>query len=180
MSALGIGVRTVLPETLPALTRQGIAHYFATGQVLPTPDRIWPHWQHSAGVFVTVSTQRQPRGCWGSLQPSSTNLATATIRVAVGAVSRDWRYVALQASELESAAIQVAIVRRVVPITSLKGVDPTRTGLFIRSENRGAVLLPGEALTTTWQLATARRWAGIPADEPVKLFRVEVDLLHEF
>ncbi|MCJ2544180.1 AMMECR1 domain-containing protein [Thermostichus vulcanus] len=169
-----------LPETLPALARQAIAHYFATGQLLPTPEGIPPHWRRSAGVFVTVSTHRQPRGCWGSLQPSSRDLATATIRAAVGAVSRDWRYVPLRAGELETASIQVAIVRRVVPIVSVEGVDPTRMGLFIRSGTQGAVLLPGEALTPEWQLATARRWAGIPAEQPVELFRVEADLLHEF
>ncbi|MCF2972688.1 AMMECR1 domain-containing protein [Synechococcus sp. Nb3U1] len=168
------------PETLPALARQAIAHYFATGQVLPTPDGIPPHWRRSAGVFVTVSTDRQPRGCWGSLEPSSGDLATATIRAAVGAVSRDWRYVPLRATELETASIQVAMVRRVVPIVSVEGVDPTRMGLFIRSGAQGAVLLPGEALTTEWQLSTARRWAGIPAGQPVELFRVEAELLHEF
>lgn len=168
------------PQTLPALARQAIAYYFATGQVLPTPAGIPPHWQRSAGVFVTVTTHRQPRGCWGSLEPRSADLATATIQAAVGAVSRDWRYPPLQAGELETAAIQVAIVRRVVPIPSVEGLDPTRMGLFIRSGPQGAVLLPGEALTPEWQLATARRWAGIPADQPVELFRVEADLLHEF
>ena len=180
--------RPPLPDTLPALARQAIAHYFATGQVLPPPEEIPPHWQRSAGVFVTVSTEGRPRGCWGSLDPSGEDLARATIRAAVGAVTRDWRYVPLRPGELESAAIQVAIVRRVVPIALLgrspfaavEQVDPTRTGLFIRSGTRGAVLLPGEALTTEWQLATAKRLAGIPVDQPVELFRVEAELLHEF
>jgi len=180
--------RPPLPDTLPALARQAIAHYFATGQVLPPPDEIPPHWQRSAGVFVTVSTEGRPRGCWGSLDPGGEDLARATIRAAVGAVTRDWRYGPLQPGELESAAIQVAIVRRVVPLASagrspfaaVEQVDPTRTGLFIRSGTRGAVLLPGEALTTEWQLATAKRLAGIPADQPVELFRVEAELLHEF
>ncbi|MEN9224786.1 MAG: AMMECR1 domain-containing protein [Thermostichus sp. HHBFW_bins_43] len=169
-----------LPETLPALARQAIAHYFLTGEILPTPEGIPAHWQRSAGVFVTVSTDRRPRGCWGSLDPGGENLATATIRAAVGAVSRDWRYVPLRATELESASIQVAIVRRVVPIASVQGLDPTRMGLWIRSGTQGAVLLPGEALTTEWQLSTAKRLAGIPAPQPVELFRVEADLLHEF
>ncbi|MFS8793254.1 AMMECR1 domain-containing protein [Synechococcus sp. R55.8] len=180
--------RQPLPDTLPALARQAIAYYFATGQVLPPPEEIPPHWRRSAGVFVTVSTEGRPRGCWGSLDPSGEDLARATIRAAVGAVTRDWRYVPLQPGELESASIQVAIVRRVVPIASagrspfaaVEQVDPTRMGLFVRSGTRGAVLLPGEALTTEWQLATAKRLAGIPADQPVELFRVEAELLHEF
>ncbi|MEN9202519.1 MAG: AMMECR1 domain-containing protein [Thermostichus sp. DG_1_6_bins_120] len=174
------GIPPSLPDTLPALARQAIAYYFATGQVLPTPEGIPPQWRRSAGVFVTVSRNRQPRGCWGSLQPSADNLATATIRAAVGAVSRDGRYLPLRATELETASIQVALVRRVVPIASVQDIDPTRTGLFIRSGTQGAVLLPGEALTSEWQLATARRWAGIPAGQPVELFRVEAELLHEF
>ncbi|MFS8858108.1 AMMECR1 domain-containing protein [Synechococcus sp. H55.7] len=169
-----------LPETLPALARQAIAHYFATGQVLPAPEEIPPHWRRPAGVFVTVTREGRPRGCWGSLDPGGEDLARATIRAAVGAVTRDWRYPPLRPGELESASIQVAIVRRVVPIPSLEQVDPTRMGLFIRTGTRGAVLLPGEALTTEWQLSTAKRLAGIPADQPVELFRVEAELLHEF
>ncbi len=169
-----------LPETLPALARQAIAHYFATGQVLPAPAEIPPHWQHPAGVFVTVSKEGRPRGCWGSLDPRGEDLARATIWAAVGAVTRDWRYRPLQPGELESASIQVAIVRRVVPLASLEQVDPTRMGLFVRAGTRGAVLLPGEALTTAWQLSTAKQLAGIPADQPVELFRVEAELLHEF
>ncbi len=177
-----------LPNTLPALARQAIAHYFITGEILPPPEGILAHWQRkgsvllarTAGVFVTVSTDGKPRGCWGSLDPSGENLAIATIRAAVGAVSRDWRYVPLRAAELEAAAIQVAIVRRVVPIASVEQLDPTRMGLFIRSGTQGAVLLPGEALTTEWQLSTAKRLAGIPAAQPVELFRVEAELLHEF
>jgi len=169
-----------LPETLPALARQAIAHYFATGQVLPAPEEIPPHWRRPAGVFVTVTREGRPRGCWGSLDSGAEDLARATIRAAVGAVTRDWRYPPLRPGELESAAIQVAIVRRVVPIASLEQVDPTRMGLFVRSGARGAVLLPGEALTTAWQLSTAKQLAGIPADQPVELFRVEAELLHEF
>jgi AMMECR1 domain-containing protein len=169
-----------LPKTLPALARQAIAHYFATGQVLPAPEEIPPHWRRPAGVFVTVTREGRPRGCWGSLDPGGEDLARATIRAAVGAVTRDWRYRPLQPGELESASIQVAIVRRVVPIPSLEQVDPTRMGLFIRAGTRGAVLLPGEALTTAWQLSTAKQLAGIPADQPVELFRVEAELLHEF
>ncbi len=169
-----------LPETLPALARQAIAHYFATGQVLPAPEEIPPHWRRPAGVFVTVTREGRPRGCWGSLDPGGEDLARATIRAAVGAVTRDWRYPPLRPGELESASIQVAIVRRVVPIASLEQVDPTRMGLFVRSGTRGAVLLPGEALTTEWQLSTAKQLAGIPADQPVELFRVEAELLHEF
>jgi len=166
--------------TLPALARQAIAHYFATGQILPAPEEIPLPWRRSAGVFVTVSREGRPRGCWGSLDPGGEDLARATIRAAVGAVTRDWRYPPLRPGELASASIQVAIVRRVVPIQSLEQVDPTRMGLFVRSGTRGAVLLPGEALTTEWQLSTAKQLAGIPADQPVELFRVEAELLHEF
>jgi AMMECR1 domain-containing protein len=180
LAAGSTGRSQPLPDTLPALARQAIAHYFMTGEILPPPEGIPAHWQRSAGVFVTVSTDGKPRGCWGSLDPSGENLAIATIRAAVGAVSRDWRYVPLRAAELESAAIQVAIVRRVVPIASVEQLDPTRMGLFIRSGTQGAVLLPGEALTTEWQLSTAKRVAGIPAAQPVELFRVEAELLHEF
>ena len=162
-----------LPETLPALARQAIGHYFASGQVLPAPEEIPPHWRRPAGVFVTVTREGRPRGCWGSLDPGGEDLTRATIRVAVGAVTRDWRYPPLRPGELESASIQVAI-------PSLEQVDPTPMGLFIRTGTRGAVLLPGKALTTAWQLSTAKRLAGIPADQPVELFCVEAELLHEF
>ncbi|NJK62697.1 MAG: AMMECR1 domain-containing protein [Synechococcaceae cyanobacterium SM2_3_1] len=127
-----------------------------------------------------MSRQEEQRGCWGTLVPTAENLATATMKAAIGAATRDWRYPPLQAWELPTASIQVAIVKSWVPIESIQQVDPVHQGLFLRSGTLGAVLLPGEALTTEWQLATARHLAGIPAGARIELFRVEVEMLHEF
>jgi AMMECR1 domain-containing protein len=167
-------------DSLPALARSTLDHYFATGQVLSVPDPLPQEWQRSSGLFVTLSLEGQTRGCWGTIQATAPNLALATIRAVIGAATRDWRYPPLKASELSQIAIQVAIVHDIHPIDSVTQLDPTRSGLLIRSGNQGAVLLPGEALTPQWQLSTARQLAGIPPQAPVHLFRVEAELIHEF
>lgn len=168
------------PETLPQLARAALEHYFATGDLIASPQPIPTEWQRSAGVFVTLSRDGRTRGCWGTLVPTSPDLAQATIRAALGAAQRDHRYPPLRASELPEVSIQVAVVREVIPIRSTSEIDPTRSGVFIRAGGQGGVLLPGEALTSEWQLATARRWAGIPDHIPVEIFRVDALLLHEY
>ena len=166
--------------TLPQLAREALEHYFATGDLLSPPDPLPSPWQRSTGVFVTLSQQGRTRGCWGTLLSASPDLAQATIRAAVGAATRDPRYPPLQAAELSEISIQVALVEQVLPIQSMTEVDPTQAGVFVRAGSQGGVLLPGEALTSDWQIATARRWAGIPPEVPVEIFRVEAQLLHEF
>lgn len=168
------------PETLPQLARLALEHYFATRDLLPPPDPMPTDWRRSTGVFVTLSHQGQTRGCWGTLVSVAPDLAQATIRAAIGAATRDPRYPPLRASELQEISIQVALVEQVHPIQSPTEIDPTRSGLFVRSGSQGGVLLPGEALTSEWQMATARRWAQIPQSSPVEVFRVEAQLLHEF
>ncbi len=166
--------------TLPQLARETLEHYFATGDLLSPPEPLPQSWRRSTGVFVTLSQQGQTRGCWGTLISASPDLAQATIRAAVGAATRDPRYPPLRATELPQISIQVALVEQVAPIQSITEVDPTQAGVFVRAGSQGGVLLPGEALTSDWQIATARRWAGIPPGVPVEIFRVEAQLLHEF
>lgn len=167
------------PETLPQLARIALEHYFATGDLPPAPDPIPDSWQRSHGVFVTLSHQGRTRGCWGTLQSVSPDLAQATIHAAIGSATRDPRYPPLRAAELPEISIQVALVKQVSPIRSMDEIDPTQSGIFVRSGSQGGVLLPGEALTSEWQIATARRWAGIPQQVPVEMFRVEAQVLHE-
>jgi len=167
------------PSTLPALARQAIREYLSTGAVLDPPELL-AAWQKQQGVFVTLSLGGQMRGCWGSLTPTAANLAQATIQAAIGAATRDPRYPPLRLTELEQVRIQVALIESVTPVADLQGLDPTRFGLWIRSGGQGAVLLPGEALTTQWQLSRAKALAGIPPAAPVELFRVTATMIHEF
>ncbi|GAB4218270.1 MAG: AmmeMemoRadiSam system protein A [Synechococcales cyanobacterium] len=167
-----------MPTTLPELARYALEHYFATGEVAALP-HIPPAWQGSQGVFVTLSLRGQMRGCWGSLTPTAPTLAEGTIRAAIGAATRDPRFPPLRRSELPHVRIQVALIRDAQPVEHLAALDPTRTGLWIRHGTQGAVLLPGEALTTQWQLARAKALAGIPPTATVELFRVDADLLRE-
>ncbi len=167
-------------DNLPQLARLALTHYFESGQVPVMPSSRISPWSESSGLFVTLTHQGRARGCWGSLVPVAPDLATATIQAAIGAATQDWRYPPVQASELDILSIQVSIIQQVFPIQSLAHIDPTQSGLFIRSGPQGAVLLPGEALTAQWQLATARKLAGIPENAEVELFQVEAEIFHDF
>jgi uncharacterized protein (TIGR00296 family) len=178
--------RTQSPEQeiligLPGLARRALEYYFATGQILTVSEKIPQDWQDPKGVFVTLSQNGQTRGCWGTLEPTAPDLGTATIRAALGAAQRDWRYPPLRPEELLEVSIQVAIIQSVTPVSAerLLSLDPTRVGLFVRSGSQGAVLLPGEALTPQWQLATAQRLAQIPDSQTLELFQVQAKRLHE-
>jgi AMMECR1 domain-containing protein len=82
-------------------------------------------------------------------------------------------------AELEELEIIVSLVGPTEPIESMAQVDPMSMGLLVRADQRTAVLLPGEARTTRWQLAESRRKAGIGPKEPVQLFRFPTFTLME-
>jgi AMMECR1 domain-containing protein len=123
------------------------------------------------GVFVTVVRNRKVRGCFGFMDPGAQSMAAMVVDAAHGAARLDVRNRPIAQAELADSDIIVSIVGPAEPIESIAAIDPFTMGLLVRSGTRAAVLLPGEARTAQWQLAEARRKAGIAPTDQVQLFR---------
>lgn len=133
-------------------------------------------YKKNAGVFVTLSSKHAPRACWGSVYPTYDNLAQSTIFATIGALTKDYRYKPIREAEWRSLKTQVTVIRAIAPITSIRAQNPLRDGLMLRSGNKTAILLPGEAKDAYYQLIRCQLKAGLHKGEPYQLYRLKADI----
>ena len=103
--------------------------------------------QHRSGVFVTLTTGGQLRGCIGNLTSNET-LASGIRRNATNAAFHDPRFAPLSASELDQIQIEISILSEPQPLTYrdeddlLKKLRPHIDGVIIRKHTASATFLP--------------------------------------
>lgn len=166
---------------LPQLSREALAvHFhessFATLEELIKATPVCDEYKHPAGLFVTLSRQGQTRACWGSVNPTNQDLVRATVYTTEEALSREYRYRPVSASEWKFLKPQVTIVRSVEPIASIDQQNAIKYGLLAQYEGRGAILLPGEVVDAHCQLLKCKLKAGIPVNQPCQLYRIRADV----
>ncbi|MBM3462254.1 MAG: AMMECR1 domain-containing protein [Armatimonadetes bacterium] len=161
--------RGLLAE-VTAITRRAVEDT-VWGRALTVP-RNWksPLLSRPVGIFVTLVRDTEVRGCMGALQSAERNAAHEIARAASLAASVDTRYPAIRPEELARMEIRVSVVGPRRRAASLSQLDPLRLGLFVQRDRRGAVLLPGEALSAGRQVAECRRKAGIRSSESVLMY----------
>lgn len=122
----------------------------------------------SAPCFVTLSYQNRRHGCTGDFDAHGRRLAENIVEVAVRAWRLDPRSKPLTPTQLKEARIYVTIPGERKTVSDPSPYPPANYGLVVRSGHKAAVLLPGEAKTGRWQVAEARRQAGLPPDARVE------------
>lgn len=172
--------RPDIRQQVAVIPRRAVEHYFAGRTYHPGRSGV----AVQGGVFVTFAQKGQDgrmhtRACWGSLQPTGGDLADVVAATAVAALTQDYRQPPVTSRELTHLRIVVSLVG---PRTSLRHgerLQPRREGLYLTDGARGAVLLPGEALTAEWQEAACRQKAGIPPGKPVYRYRFQTLAIEE-
>ena len=131
-----------------------------------------PELSHPAATFVTLTQNRQLRGCIGSLE-ATRPLATDVAENAVAAAFRDARFTPLSGAETTLTRIEVSLLGPAEPIAfsnEAEAIDrlcPGVDGLSLAHGGRRATFLPQvwESLPDPRQfLAELKRKAGLPAD----------------
>lgn len=130
-----------------------------------------------AGVFVTLSRKGVTRGCWGAAAPRANRLADELAEAAGKALTLDRRQRAIRLGDLPGLVAHVSIVGRLDPVSDPASLLPRKHGLIITAPGKGGVLLPGEAATATWQIATCRRKAGLGPRERARMYRFETAVI---
>lgn len=123
-----------------------------------------------SGAFVTITCHGRPRGCMGTLTPTTDSLAEEIMRAAAMAARFDHRVAPPSLSEWEALDVCVTIPGPLKRVHSTAGLSPSRLGLFVRCGSRSALLLPGEALSPCWQVDECFRKAGIKKGSRVEMF----------
>ena len=156
-----------------SLARKAVTTYLATGKDEFSLPQLPEIFKRKAAVFVTISKAGRTRGCKGSFEPTTSNLRDQIIQTAIGAATADIRCRPIRSNELKDLDFTVSIVGPLKRVKDANGYPPRLYGLFLRSSSKSAVLLPGEAKTTAWRLAEAKRQAGLRPGEPYELYVFE-------
>lgn len=169
-------------STLTSLVRETMQAYFEKPNGAPLTvkglleGKSIDEYNKSKGVFVTLSANGKPRACWGSIYPTHSNLAEATIFATIGALTKDYRYKPIRAHEWKSLKPQVTVIDRVLPIEDIRTQNPLCDGLMLRSGHKSAVLLPGETTDAYNQLVRCKLKAAIRPGEPYQLYRLKAQI----
>jgi AmmeMemoRadiSam system protein A len=165
---------------LVRLARKTIETYVNEGKVIPLPEELSPEMRGPAGVFVSLHRRHQLRGCIGTFQPTTRNVAEEIIRNAIESATRDPRFSPLKKDELADLEISVDVLSPPERVDSIAELDAKKFGVIVAAGGMRGLLLPDlEGVNTPEeQIAICRRKAGIGENEPVELFRFNVRRYH--
>jgi AMMECR1 domain-containing protein len=177
---MGVRRDAAVRQKLAQMPRQAVAAYFRGTTYQPARSGI----PVQGGVFVTFAApgadgRLHTRACWGSLQPAGGDLATVVCQTTVAALTQDYRQPPVKSTELARLRIVISLVGPLSGVRNGERLQPRREGLYLTDGTRGAVLLPGEALTAEWQESACRQKAGIPPGKPVYRYRFQTLVIEE-
>ena len=172
---------TAKSHPLVELARRAIETFVRSGKRMAPPKELTDEMRQRAGAFVSLHRHGQLRGCIGTIQPVESNLAQEIIQNAISAATRDPRFPALSADELDELDVKVDVLAEPEPIHGAEELDPRRYGLIVQSvthpRRRGLLLPDLEGIDTVEQQVyyTRVHKAGISdPNEPVQMYRFEV------
>lgn len=168
---------------LTDVVRQTIAIHFGeqklNGKTIEQFARSLPvktEFRKPAGVFVTLSYKGKTRACWGSINPSQSDIVKQTVYATLDALTKEYRYAPIKQGEWKQLKPQVTVITGVEPISSIAFQNPLRDGLLVRSGGKAGVYLPGEAADAHYQLVHCKLKAGIQPGEPCQLYRLRTEI----
>jgi AmmeMemoRadiSam system protein A len=164
-------------EQVLRLARASLESYVRFGVPLKLPAEVPETFRRRQACFVSLHANGRLRGCVGTIEPSREGLAQEIVENAIGAGMRDYRFLPVQATELEGLAYSVDVLSPVEDAADLSAMDPARYGMVVRQGARVGVLLPGipEIVDAEQQFEVCCQKAGIRSPDRVELFRFTVE-----
>jgi len=171
----GIIIKKEQMHPLVQLARKTIETYVREG-TFPEPAELTPEMEARAGVFVSIHKHGELRGCIGTFEPTTDNIAKEIMANAVSSATSDPRFPPVTPDELSDLDYSVDVLTSPEPIVSKDQLDPRRYGVIVEAGWRRGLLLPDlEGVDSIdYQIEICRMKAGIDSNEPVKLYRFQV------
>lgn len=163
-------------HALVKLAKDTIEAYTKSGRKIAASENPVPEMTEKAGVFVSLKKKGELRGCIGTFQPTSENVAAEIIQNAISAATKDPRFPPVTIDELDEIEYSVDVLSAPEQIESKKELDPKKYGVIVVSGERKGLLLPDldGVDTVDDQIHIASMKAGISGGADMKLFRFEV------
>ena len=159
------------------LARKTLEEYIATGRIIAVPEGLPPEmYKTRAGVFVSLKTHGQLRGCIGTIAATTGSVAQEIIRNAIESGTDDPRFDPVEVFELPDIEYSVDVLGPSEPIKDKSELDPVRYGVIVSDRGRRGLLLPNlEGVDTVdFQLSIALSKAGITSSADYSIERFEV------
>ena len=169
----GIIIKGMSP--LARLAKMAVETYVRERET-PQPGELTAEMKERAGVFVSIHKLGDLRGCIGTFEPGTENVAEETIANAVSSAARDPRFPPVSPGELKDLTYNVDVLTTPEPVEGRDQLDPKEYGVIVESGLRRGLLLPDlEGVDSVdYQISICRQKAGILPDEPIKLYRFRV------
>ncbi len=143
------------------------------GEKVELPKNISPLFKKRIPIFITAKKGNEIRGCMGTLKPQKSSLVEEIMTNLSLAFTKDLRHRPIQKNELDGMEIYLTAIGNITSIKSLDSISPMKDAVLIRSGNKEAIVLPGEAKTQSYLLAFLKAKSGMKQKEPFQLYRVE-------
>ncbi len=158
------------------LAKETVETYVREGKT-PQPEELTPEMKQKAGVFVSIHKFGELRGCIGTFEPQKENVAEEIITNAISSATRDPRFPPIAPNELDQLSYSIDVLTKPEPVPSKDQLDPKKYGVIVECGFRRGLLLPDlEGVDTVdYQIDICCQKAGIATDEPIKLYRFEVE-----
>lgn len=156
--------------------RMNLESYVREGNTPVLPVEMELLKEQQAGAFVSIKKEGQLRGCIGTTHPVYANLAQEIASNAVSAGTRDPRFAAIQAAELDKLVYSVDILGETEECKR-EDLDPGQYGVIVSGNGKTGLLLPNlEGIDTIEkQLGIALQKAGISRQEKFRIYRFKVE-----
>ena len=105
---------------LVKLAKETVEHFARTGKSIDPPSDPVPEMTEKAGAFVSLKIKGALRGCIGTFQPTTENVAAEIIQNAVSASTQDPRFPPVKSSELDDLEYSVDLLSEPEKINSKK------------------------------------------------------------
>ena len=157
-------------EALLKLARKTLEYYLNKG-VKPSPAdlgiEISKGMQRIMGAFVTLTENRELRGCIGEIFPKRA-LYEAVMDHAIDSGVSDYRFSPVTISELPGLKFEISALTEPYSVQSYNEIVLGRHGIVIQKNGLSAVYLPQVASEQGWDLKTTLSElslkAGLPSD----------------
>ncbi len=133
-------------EKIIKLARDAISSVFEAKQVEVSKE-LMEKFSKPQGVFVTITIDKQLRGCIGFVEPVFP-LYDAIVKAAKSAAFEDPRFPRLQKQEFKNIEVEISVltvpqlIKVVKPDDYIKRINIGKDGLIIRSSFGSGLLLP--------------------------------------
>ena len=186
MPPLDNAARTALLQLARAAIARAIGADLSVDPLTPAPDpQLLAAADARAGVFVTLRTGHELRGCIG-YPYSDLPLIEVVQRCAVSAATTDPRFPALEQGELRDVSLEISVLGPVEPVADISDVTVGRHGLIAEYQGRRGLLLPQVASEWGWNaeefVSQTCAKAGLARDawrHGAHLYRFEAEVFEE-